>query len=187
MNKIKNWIQIKICTIDSKMDAIGNNMVDLGLHYKLFKASNITRLNICFEQTSVTQIKYLPYFALVYIYPFLTRYLKFIYSEKATKFCEIFTLLLSYVVPVKSKVKIFAKFCGLLSRIYVWTLIYLFECILADLVIFINNTVHLFFSYKTLTRKLFWIYAQNIGMFLDNAIHNGLGEHGLIWKTKKRV
>ena len=31
-------------------------------------------------------------------------FLKFIYSEKATKFCEIFTLLLSYVVPVKSKV-----------------------------------------------------------------------------------
>ena len=30
---------------------------------------------------------------------------KFIYSEKATKVCEIFTLLLSYVVPVKSKVK----------------------------------------------------------------------------------
>ena len=32
--------------------------------------------------------------------------LKFICSEKDTKFCEIFTLLLSYVVPVKSKVKI---------------------------------------------------------------------------------
>ena len=32
--------------------------------------------------------------------------LKFIYSEKATKFSEIFTLLLSYAVPVKSKVKI---------------------------------------------------------------------------------
>ena len=29
---------------------------------------------------------------------------KFIYSEKATKFCEIFTLLFSYVVPVKSKI-----------------------------------------------------------------------------------
>ena len=26
---------------------------------------------------------------------------KFIYFEKATKFCEIFTLLLSYVVPVR--------------------------------------------------------------------------------------
>ena len=35
---------------------------------------------------------------------------KFIYSEKATKFCEIFALLLSYVVPVKSKVKISQKF-----------------------------------------------------------------------------
>ena len=32
--------------------------------------------------------------------------LKFIYSEKATKFCKIYTLLLSYVVPVKSKVNI---------------------------------------------------------------------------------
>ena len=32
--------------------------------------------------------------------------LKFIYSEKATKFWEIFILLLSYVVPVKSKMKI---------------------------------------------------------------------------------
>ena len=31
---------------------------------------------------------------------------KVIYSEKATKFCKISTLLLSYVVPVKSKVKI---------------------------------------------------------------------------------
>ena len=31
---------------------------------------------------------------------------KFIYSEKATKFGKIFTLLLSYVVTVKSKVKI---------------------------------------------------------------------------------
>ena len=35
---------------------------------------------------------------------------KFIYSEKSTKFCEIFTLLLSYVLPVKSKVKISQNF-----------------------------------------------------------------------------
>ena len=33
---------------------------------------------------------------------------KFIYSEKATKFCKIPTLLLSYVVPVKSKIEIVA-------------------------------------------------------------------------------
>ena len=32
--------------------------------------------------------------------------LKFIYSEKATKFCEIFTLLLTTVHTVKSKMKI---------------------------------------------------------------------------------
>ena len=32
------------------------------------------------------------------------------YSEKATKFCEIFTLLLSYLVSVKSKVKISQTF-----------------------------------------------------------------------------
>ena len=36
--------------------------------------------------------------------------IKFIYSEKATKFFEIFTLLLSYVVLVKSKVKISQNF-----------------------------------------------------------------------------
>ena len=35
---------------------------------------------------------------------------KFIYSEKATKFCKNFTLFLSYVVPVKSKVKISQNF-----------------------------------------------------------------------------
>ena len=39
---------------------------------------------------------------------------KFIYSEKATKFCKIFTLLLSYVVPVKSKVKISPNFVAYL-------------------------------------------------------------------------
>ena len=39
--------------------------------------------------------------------------LKFIFSEKATKFCKIFTFLLSYlsyVVPVKSKVQILQYF-----------------------------------------------------------------------------
>ena len=33
-------------------------------------------------------------------------FVKFIYSEKATKFCKIFTLLLTTVHTVKSKVKI---------------------------------------------------------------------------------
>ena len=36
--------------------------------------------------------------------------LKFIYSEKATKFCEISTVDLSYVVPVKSMVEVLQNF-----------------------------------------------------------------------------
>ena len=36
--------------------------------------------------------------------------IKFIYSEMAIKFCEIFTLLLSYIVPVRSKEKILQNF-----------------------------------------------------------------------------
>ena len=36
--------------------------------------------------------------------------LKFIYSEKATKFCKIFTLLLTDCTAVKSKVKISQNF-----------------------------------------------------------------------------
>ena len=39
-----------------------------------------------------------------------TKSIKFIYSEKATKFCESSTLLLSYGVQVKSKVEIFHNF-----------------------------------------------------------------------------
>ena len=36
--------------------------------------------------------------------------LKFIFSEKATKICEIVTLFLSYAVPVKNKVMISQNF-----------------------------------------------------------------------------
>ena len=35
---------------------------------------------------------------------------KFIYSKKATKFCEISTVDLSYIVPVKSTVEILQNF-----------------------------------------------------------------------------
>ena len=43
---------------------------------------------------------------------------KFIYSEKATKFCEISTLLLSYVVAVKSKVEILQNFVAFSEYVY---------------------------------------------------------------------
>ena len=43
---------------------------------------------------------------------------KFIYSEKATKFCEISTLFLSYVVSVKSKVEISQNFVAFSEYVY---------------------------------------------------------------------
>ena len=47
-----------------------------------------------------------------YVSGWYSFFLKFIYSEKAPKFCEIFTLLLSYVVPVKSEEKILQNFAA---------------------------------------------------------------------------
>ena len=42
----------------------------------------------------------------------------FIYPEKATKICEIFTLLLSYVLPVKRKLKISQNFVVFSEYVY---------------------------------------------------------------------
>ena len=44
-------------------------------------------------------------------------YIKFIYSEKATKFCEISTVDLSYVVTTVKYGGDFTKFCGLLRTV----------------------------------------------------------------------
>ena len=46
----------------------------------------------------------------IFTYCSIKYYVKFIYSEKATKFGKISTLILSYVVPVKSKVEILQNF-----------------------------------------------------------------------------
>ena len=43
--------------------------------------------------------------------------IKFIYSDKATKFCEIFTLLLTVCTVIKSKVKILQHFVAFLEYI----------------------------------------------------------------------
>ena len=50
----------------------------------------------------------------------VTIILKLIYSEKATKFCKISTLLVSCVVPVKSKVENFSNFVTFQK---IWTLL----------------------------------------------------------------
>ena len=55
--------------------------------------------------------------------------LKFINSEKATKFCKISSLLLSYVLPVKSMVEDSQNFVAFSE--YMNFTNYLFECITA--------------------------------------------------------
>ena len=50
-----------------------------------------------------------------------------IYSKKATKFCKISNLLLSFVVPVKSRVEIsqnFAAFSEYMNFVYVSTIVH---------------------------------------------------------------
>ena len=83
--------------------------------------------------------------------------LKFIYSEKATKFCEIFTLLFSYVVPVKSKVKIsqnFVAFSEYVNFILKYVLCIQFYCSLLFLVVIESSfSVLVIIMSKKKTRK----------------------------------
>ena len=73
-------------------------------------------------------------------------FLKFIYSEKATKFCKISTLLLSYVVPVKSKVEIsqnfvaFSEYMNFNQKRTSWS--------------FRNSTLYCFWKRRTCTIKM---------------------------------
>ena len=66
-------------------------------------------INVCIYETVWPKIRNLLWT--------LAMILKFIYSEKATKFCEIFTLLLTVCTVVKSKVKISQNFVA-----FIWTL-----------------------------------------------------------------
>ena len=68
--------------------------------------------------------------------------MKFIYSKKATKFCEIFTLLLSYAVPVKSKVKISQNFVAIAE--------------------YMNFNVENLLNQTRITPKLSDLYTRNI-------------------------
>ena len=63
------------------------------------------------SQTTFDSITYLVGFLKETLFYWLLKMkIKFIYSEKATKFCEISTVDLSYVVPVKSTVEISQNF-----------------------------------------------------------------------------
>ena len=83
--------------------------------------------------------------------------LKFIYSEKATKFCEIFTLLLTVCIVVKSKVKILQNFVAFSENLN-------FTNVYIKLPIWYCNGS--FF---------FWIESVGLGLILDS---------NLIWNLR---
>ena len=69
----------------------------------------VSSMAFCFDfcSTNVVQLSNWN----LYFYQFRCHHpLKFIHSEKATQFCKISTLLLSNVVPVKSRVEILQNF-----------------------------------------------------------------------------
>ena len=85
--------------------------------------------------------------------------LKFIYSEKATKFCEVSTLLLSYAVPVKSKVDI-SQYCGLLRihELYILVIIWHISQITKNLLLnLIQIFIETFFLFKERWTLFSWI------------------------------
>ena len=84
-----------------------------GIIFYGFELLTLTRVHISWREIGAVYSPCLCYLfisLIEIIENFLICSIKFIYSEKATKFCEISTLLLSYVVPVKSKVEISQNF-----------------------------------------------------------------------------
>ena len=73
--------------------------------------------NIKFDKCNFTQY-YIKY----------SKNVKFIYSKKATKFCKIFTLLLTVCTVAKSKVKISQKFVAFSEYMNFKAVIFLVNC-----------------------------------------------------------
>ena len=77
-----------------------------------FEKSKSSQLNLKFTgiQDSCWILNLVVITMVIWVVKFPMDILKFIYSEKATKFCEISTIDLSYVVPVKFTVEISQNF-----------------------------------------------------------------------------
>ena len=102
--------------------------------------------------------------------------IKFMYSDKATKFCEIFTFLLFYILPVKSKVKILQNFVGF-SKYMKFTKDNLFS-------IFVNNFLTILIS--LLTRLYYFVLQctyRGEGPTLGSCLLSG--RQGGNWKVLK--
>ena len=100
------------------------------------------------------------YFWIIAIrWPQISTQLKFIYSEKGAKFCKIFTLLLSYVVPVKSKVKISQSFVAFSEymNFIVKQKFFHFLRLTASVTIW-----HFFFAFCFLMSKAAWLTSRGV-------------------------
>ena len=81
--------------------------------YNIFNAECLQALKLKIYLNVLIQLdRFIRFIEMKYVYKKKAPFVKFIYSKKATQFCEIATLLLSYVVPVKSKVEISQKDLG---------------------------------------------------------------------------
>ena len=117
----KNWKNHKNCSKIAKKSLFFSFLGKifflnwtLGLGNFFLDQTTYVQKNRLYQQFFVNQDPTIPQNLklkrIVEIYWKANLQIKCIYSEKATKFCEISNLLLSYVVPVKSKVEISENF-----------------------------------------------------------------------------
>ena len=98
-NNLGTWYITYIASSACSRDSRPRDWSRLGAIFKVSISPNISRDSRDWGH----------YISVFYPFSKVCFFLKFTYFEKATKFCEIFTLLLSYAVPVKYKVKISQK------------------------------------------------------------------------------
>ena len=53
-------------------------------------------------------------------------------------------------------------------------------CILTNSVIFVHHSLRLLFCDNPLANQLLAVHLEDVGVFLDDGVHDGLGEHGLV-------
>ena len=108
-NNLGTWYITYIASSACSRDSRPRDWSRLGAIFKVSISPNISRDSRDWGQH---------YISVFYPFSKVCFFLKFTYFEKATKFCEIFTLLLSYAVPVKSKVKILQNWPS--QNIWTW-------------------------------------------------------------------
>ena len=53
-------------------------------------------------------------------------------------------------------------------------------CILTNSVIFVHHSLSFLFCDNPLPNQLLAVHLEDVGVFLDDGVHDGLGEHGLV-------